>query len=57
MGNPSVRNADYDKILDWTRSSGGDLNELYNTVLKKGSYKQGGKALKGLMKNIILEGI
>ena len=50
LGNPSVRNADYDKILDWTRSSGGDLNELYNTVLKKGSYKQGGKALKGLMK-------
>ena len=50
LGNPSVRNADYDKILDWTRSSGGDLNELYNTVLKKGSYKQGGKTLKGLMK-------
>ena len=41
-----------DKVLDWTRGhnkSGADLNELYNTILKT-DYKQGGKALQGLMK-------
>jgi len=49
LGHPSLQNSDSDKVLDWTQNSRNDLNEIYNAILKKDSYKQGG-ALKGLMK-------
>jgi hypothetical protein len=39
LGYSGTPYADYDKVLDWTQSSGGNLNELYDAILKEGKQR------------------